>query len=308
MRGLVTKNTGSWYQVKTESGAFYDCKIKGNLRLKDIKSTNPIAVGDFVEFAPGQEQGTGVISDICDRKNYIVRRSSNLSKHAHILAANLDQVILVVTVNYPETSTVFIDRFIASAEAYGIPVCIVINKADLYNEGDLGYASALKELYEHIGYDIFMISALDKASLSEFVLSLKNKTSLISGNSGVGKSTLINALLPESVAKTGKISVYHNKGMHTTTFSEMYELENGALLIDTPGIKGFGIIDMEEQEIGHYFKEIFRTSEECRFTNCTHTHEPGCAVISAVEKQLISKSRYQSYLSILSDINEGKYR
>jgi ribosome biogenesis GTPase len=307
MQGLITKNTGSWYQVKTNEGSFYDCKIKGNLRLLDIRSTNPIAVGDFVEFTINQD-GIGMIAEIHDRKNYIVRRSSNLSKQSHILAANLDLVVLVVTINYPETSTVFIDRFIASAEAYNVPACILINKMDLYSEDEIKYSEAIKDLYESLFYPVFTVSAKDKLSLRNFTTYLKNKTTLISGNSGVGKSTVINAILPTSKAKTGEISSYHNKGMHTTTFSEMYELENGGLIIDTPGIKGFGTVDMEETEISHYFKEIFKSSKECRFTNCTHVHEPGCAVLTAVKNHQISTSRYQGYLSILSDFKTGRYR
>lgn len=307
MKGLVIKNTGSWYQVKTDQHELFDCKIKGNLRLKDIRSTNPIAVGDFVEFTV-IESNVGLISAIQDRKNYIIRRSSNLSKQSHILAANLDLVVLVITIKHPETSTIFIDRFIASAEAYNVPACIVINKTDLYSEEDMQYAEALKTLYESIDYPVFMLSAVLPDSLLNFKDFLKNKTILISGNSGVGKSTLINAILPESIAKTGEISSYHNKGTHTTTFSKLYQLENGAQLIDTPGIKGFGTIDMEEDEISHYFKEIFRTSKKCRFTNCTHVHEPDCAVLKAVENHQISLSRYQSYLSILSDFKSGKYR
>lgn len=307
MKGLVIKNTGSWYQVKTDQHELFDCKIKGNLRLKDIRSTNPIAVGDFVEFTV-IESNVGLISAIQDRKNYIIRRSSNLSKQSHILAANLDLVVLVITIKYPETSTIFIDRFIASAEAYNVPACIVINKTDLYSEEDMQYAEALKTLYESIDYPVFMLSAVLPDSLLNFKDFLKDKTILISGNSGVGKSTLINAILPESAAKTGEISSYHNKGTHTTTFSKLYQLENGAQLIDTPGIKGFGTIDMEEDEISHYFKEIFRTSKKCRFANCTHVHEPDCAVLKAIENHQISLSRYQSYLSILSDFKSGKYR
>lgn len=307
MKGLITKNTGSWYQVKTDQGDFYECKIKGNLRLKDIKSTNPIAVGDFVEFTLNQD-GIGMIAGIHDRKNYIVRRSSNLSKQSHILASNLDLVALVITINYPETSTVFIDRFIASAEAYNVTACIVINKTDRYSDDELEYAAAIKSLYESLGYPVFMLSAFKPETFVDFTACLKDKTTLISGNSGVGKSTLINAISPKSMAKTGEISSYHNKGMHTTTFSEMYQLENGGLIIDTPGIKGFGTVDMEESEISHYFKEIFKTSKECRFTNCTHVHEPGCAVLIAVSNHQISSSRYQSYLSILSDFKTGRYR
>jgi len=307
MKGLVIKNTGSWYQVRTDQEETFECKIKGNLRLKDIKSTNPIAVGDFVEFSAIEEK-VGLISAIYDRKNYIIRRSSNLSKQSHILAANLDLVVLVITIRYPETSTVFIDRFIASAEAYNVPACILINKTDLYTEDEMQYAEALKTLYESIGYPVFMLSAFKPDSFDSFQQFLSGKTILISGNSGVGKSTLINAILPESLAKTGEISSYHNKGTHTTTFSQLYQLENGAQLIDTPGIKGFGTVDMEADEISHYFKEIFKTSKKCRFTNCTHVHEPGCAVLMAVENHQISLSRYQSYLSILSDFKTGKYR
>jgi ribosome biogenesis GTPase len=307
MKGLVIKNTGSWYQVRTDQEEIFECKIKGNLRLKDIKSTNPIAVGDFVEFTAIEDK-VGLISAIYDRKNYIIRRSSNLSKQSHILAANLDLVVLVITIRYPETSTVFIDRFIASAEAYNVSACILINKTDLYNDDEIQYAKALKTLYESIGYPVFMLSAFKPDSFDSFQQFLSGKTILISGNSGVGKSTLINAILPESLAKTGEISSYHNKGTHTTTFSQLYQLENGAQLIDTPGIKGFGTVDMEADEISHYFKEIFKTSKKCRFTNCTHVHEPGCAVLMAVENHQISLSRYQSYLSILSDFKTGKYR
>lgn len=307
MKGLVVKNTGSWYQVKTENGDFYDCKIKGNLRLKGIRSTNPIAVGDYVDFTLSDDN-IGSIHAIHDRKNYIIRRSSNLSKHSHILAVNLDLVILIATVNYPETSTVFIDRFIASAEAYSVPACLLINKIDLYNEEELEYAKALQTLYEIIGYPTFMISAVDADSLKNIKEFLKDKTTLVSGNSGVGKSTLINSLLPEPLANTAEISYYHNRGVHTTTFSEMYWLENGGQLIDTPGIKGFGTVDMEEDEISHYFKEIFKTSKKCRFTNCIHINEPDCAVLEAVKNHHISTSRYQSYLSMMSDLTSGKYR
>ena len=307
MKGLVVKNTGSWYQVKTEDGAFYDCRIKGNLRLKGIRSTNPIAVGDYVDFTLSDDN-IGSIHAIHDRKNYIIRRSSNLSKHSHILAANLDLVILIATVNYPETSTVFIDRFIASAEAYSVPACLLINKIDLYDEEELEYAKALQTLYETIGYPTFMVSAIDGDSLDNIKEFLKDKTTLVSGNSGVGKSTLINSLLPEPLANTAEISYHHNRGVHTTTFSEMYWLENGGQLIDTPGIKGFGTVDMEEDEISHYFKEIFKTSKKCRFTNCIHINEPDCAVLEAVKNHRISISRYQSYLSMMSDLTSGKYR
>lgn len=307
MRGLVTKNTGSWYQVLSDDNKLTDCKIKGNLRLNNYKSTNPIAVGDYVLFELTTDN-TGVIHEICERKNFLIRRSSNLSKQSHILASNLDLVLLVATVNYPVTSLVFIDRFLAAAEAYRIPACIVFNKIDLYNEAESEFLDAARNLYESLGYKTFKIMALREESTNELTQYLKDKITLISGNSGVGKSTLINSLAPELHTKTGKISDYHNKGMHTTTFSEMFDLPNGGRIIDTPGIKGFGVVDMEESEISHYFKEIFAISEKCRFSNCKHTNEPGCAVVAAVENQYISQSRYQSYLSMLSDCTGGKYR
>ena len=307
MKALVIKNTGSWYTVAAENGNFYDCKIKGNFRIKDIRTTNPIAVGDKVEFEE-TDGSAPLIYNICDRKNYIIRRSSNLSKHAHILAANLDLALLTLTINYPETSTVFIDRFLAAAEAYRIPSVLVINKMDRYTEDEREYAQALKSLYESLGYPVFLVSALDETSLSEVKKQLCGKITLISGNSGVGKSTLINALAPHVEARTNVISEYHNKGMHTTTFSEMFELPEGGYVIDTPGIKGFGTVDFEENEVGHFFKEIFQFSKKCRFNNCTHVHEPDCAVRSAVDDNFISYSRYQSYLSVLNDSKNGKYR
>nr|WP_320036681.1 ribosome small subunit-dependent GTPase A [uncultured Bacteroides sp.] len=307
MRGLVIKNTGSWYQVKTEEGRLVECKIKGNFRLKGIRSTNPIAVGDNVQIIMNQE-GTAFISEIEDRKNYIVRRSSNLSKQSHILAANLDQCLLVVTVNYPETSTIFIDRFLASAEAYRVPVKLVFNKIDAYSEDELRYLEALITLYTQIGYPCFKISARNGDGLEEVKQALEGNITLFSGHSGVGKSTLINSLLPDIDIKTAEISTYHNKGMHTTTFSEMFSVTGDGYIIDTPGIKGFGTFDMKDEEVGHYFKEIFETSDKCKYNNCTHRHEPGCAVREAVEQHLISESRYTSYLNILEDKEEGKYR
>ena len=295
-KGLVIKNTGSWYVVKTEDGRQIECKIKGNFRLKGIRSTNPIAVGDRVRIVLNPE-GTAFITEIEDRKNYIIRRASNLSKQSHIIAANLDLCMLVVTVNYPETSTIFIDRFLASAEAYRVPVALVFNKTDLYSEDELRYLDGLINLYTHIGYPCFRISALNNEGINEIKEELKGKITLFSGHSGVGKSTLINAILPEANLKTGEISTAHNKGMHTTTFSEMFPVEGEGYIIDTPGIKGFGTFDMKDEEVGHYFKEIFEFSAHCKYGNCTHRHEPGCAVREAVENHYISESRYASYLN-----------
>lgn len=312
MNGLVIRNTGSWYTVYTDDAQLIDCKIKGNFRLKGIRSTNPVAIGDRVEIITNSD-GTAFISNIEDRRNYIVRKASNLSKQSHILASNIDCCFLIVTVNYPETATTFIDRFLASAEAYRIPVVLVFNKIDRYNEDDLRYLDGMINLYTSIGYECMKVSALNGDGIDELHQKLEGKITLFSGNSGVGKSTLINAILPDLNVKTGDISEYHNKGMHTTTFSEMFAISGGdyrkGALIDTPGIKGFGTFDMEKEEIGGYFKEIFAMSENCKFgCQCTHTHEPGCAVRTAVEQHLISESRYTSYLSMLDDKEEGKYR
>ena len=305
MKGFVIKNTGSWYTVLTDDGSTVDCKIKGNFRLRGIRSTNPIAVGDRVETRDG------FITEIEDRRNYIIRKSINLSKQSHIIAANVDQALLVVTVVKPETSTTFIDRFLASAEAYRVPVILVFNKTDLLNEEERHYQEMMISLYETIGYECHAISALEGDGLEALKEKLTGKITLLSGNSGVGKSTLINRILPHANLRTAEISDAHNTGMHTTTFSEMIPLTDqptAGWLIDTPGIKGFGTFDMEREELTSYFKEIFEYSKQCRFSNCTHTHEPGCAVLKAVEDNYIAQSRYQSYLSMLDDKDENKYR
>ena len=306
MRGLVIKNTGSWYTVYTDDGQLIDCKIKGNFRLKGIRSTNPVAVGDRVQIVPNNE-GTAFITEIEDRRNYIIRKSINLSKQSHILAANVDQAILVVTVVNPQTSTTFIDRFLASAEAYRVPVVLVFNKTDLLDDDMRRYQEAMVNLYQTIGYACHQISAETGDGVEDLLPLLKGRITLLSGNSGVGKSTLINRLVPGASQRTAEISDAHNTGQHTTTFSEMIRLDEG-WLIDTPGIKGFGTFDMEPEELTSYFKEIFHFSKDCKFSNCTHTHEPGCAVLKALEEHYIAESRYQSYLSMLEDKDEGKYR
>lgn len=305
--GMVIKNTGSWYTVLTDGGSTVDCKIKGNFRLKGIRSTNPVAVGDRVEIIRNQE-GTAFITSICDRKNYIIRKSSNLSKQSHIIAANVDQAFLIVTVDYPQTSTTFIDRFLASAEAYNVPVTIIFNKVDLFKGDEERYLDMMVNLYETVGYTCLKVSAETEEGLQQLLPLLEGKITLFSGNSGVGKSTLLNKIVPGAELRTAEISDAHNTGMHTTTFSEMLSLGDGGWVIDTPGIKGFGTFNMEPEEICGYFKEIFRFSKDCRFSNCTHTHEPGCAVRQAVEDHYIAESRYASYLSMLDDKEEGKYR
>ena len=301
MKGLVIKNTGSWYTVRLDDGQLLDCKIKGNFRLKGIRSTNPVAVGDRVTVEDGW------IVNIEDRRNYIIRKSINLSKQSHILAANVDQALLLVTVSRPQTSTTFVDRFLASAEAYRVPVILVFNKTDLLDEDELHYQQMMVTLYSTIGYECRQISAERGDGVDELRPLLDGKISLLSGNSGVGKSTLINRLVPGANLRTAEISEAHLSGQHTTTFSEMIELNNG-YLIDTPGIKGFGTFDMEREELTSYFREIFEFSKQCRFSDCTHTHEPGCAVLKAVEDHYIAQSRYQSYLSMLDDKDENKYR
>ena len=309
MKGLVIKNTGSWYTVLTDDGPTVDCKIKGNFRLRGIRSTNPVAVGDRVEIKTNAE-GTAFITEIEDRRNYSIRKSINLSKQSHILAANVDQALLVVTVSKPETSTTFIDRFLASAEAYRVPVILIFNKTDLLSDDERHYQEMMIQLYETVGYECRAISAEKGDGVEDLRPLLDGKITLLSGNSGVGKSTLINQLIPYANQRVADISDAHNTGMHTTTFSEMIPLptSHSSFLIDTPGIKGFGTFDIEREELTSYFKEIFEFSKQCRFSNCSHTHEPGCAVLKAVEDHFIAQSRYQSYLSMLEDKDENKYR
>jgi ribosome biogenesis GTPase len=304
-----------------DDGTNVECHIKGNFRIRGIRSTNPVAVGDFVEVQTLAD-GTNWITEIEDRKNYIIRKSTNLSKESHILAANIDQVALIVTVNHPVTSTTFIDRFLATCEAYRVRAILIFNKIDLLTDEENEQVEELRALYESIGYETIEISAISlqnteyRAQNTDLLTLFAGKTTLLSGNSGVGKSTLLNALFGKEMTRTGKISDAHDKGMHTTTFSEMYFLEDAnsqeptanSRIIDTPGIKGFGTIDFEREEVGHYFRDIFRVSRGCRFGNCTHTNEPGCAVQEAVVRGEIAVSRYESYLSLLGDCEEGKYR
>ncbi len=302
MDGLIIRNTGSWYVVLADDGQTYDCKVKGNFRLKGIRTTNPVAIGDHVTV-----NDEGWIVDIDDRRNYIIRKSINLSKQSHILAANVDQALLIITVANPETSTTFIDRFLASAEAYRVPVILAFNKTDLLDDDQRRYQQMMVQLYETVGYQCLQLSAATGLGMDALTPLLKEKITVLSGNSGVGKSTLINRLVPDANLRTAQLSDAHNTGLHTTTFSEMIPFQAGAL-IDTPGIKGFGTFDMEPEEISGYFKEIFRFSKNCRFSNCTHTHEPGCAVLEALNQHFIAQSRYQSYLSMLNDKDEAKYR
>ena len=323
-KGLVVKTTGSWYTVLTDDGQTVECKVKGNFRLRGIRSTNPVVVGDRVTILSPltSHLSPPYITEIADRKNYIIRKSINLSKQSHILAANVDQALLVITVSKPETSTTFIDRFLASAEAYRVPVILIFNKSDLLNDEERHYQQMMIQLYENIGYECHAISAQTGDGVEALRPKLEGKITLLSGNSGVGKSTLINRLVPDANLRTADISDAHQTGMHTTTFSEMIPLDSSVVdgfavdtpvdtpsfLIDTPGIKGFGTFDMEREELTSYFKEIFEFSKQCRFSDCTHTHEPGCAVLKAVEDHFIAQSRYQSYLSMLDDKDENKYR
>lgn len=297
MKGLVTKSTGSWYTVLTE-GTSYECRIKGKFRTKDIKTTNPIAVGDWVDIELEPAQETALITKLYDRKNYMIRKSVNLSKQAQIIAANLDQAYLVVTLASPPTSLGFIDRFLVTAEAYDIPASILFNKLDLFSEEGLEILADYRSIYEHLGYPCFEISALKGINTDAIEVSLIGKVTLISGHSGVGKSTLINRLIPDATLRTGKISDWSDKGKHTTTFAEMLPLQHGGYIIDTPGIQEFGVIDIEQQELSHFFPEMRALMHQCRFNNCRHINEPGCAVLNALEEGQIETSRYESYLSI----------
>lgn len=311
--GVVVTTTGSFYTVKVEKETFV-CKVKGSFKLKGIRTTNPVAVGDIVSIEVGEDnnvQNAGWITKIHPRSNYIIRRSSNLSKQAHILAANIDRALLLVTINYPVTSTTFIDRFLSTAEAYNVEAAIVFNKTDIYDANDMEEMKKLKEIYEAIGYRCFEISALTNKGFEALMDYIRHGVTLVSGHSGVGKSTFINGIIPDAGLKTAAISEAHNTGMHTTTFSTMLPLSDAeeGYVIDTPGIKGFGTLEFEKEQVGHFFPEIFKLSKECRFNNCTHIHEPGCSVLKAVEDGAIAPSRYRSYLSIFRDGDEdSKYR
>jgi ribosome biogenesis GTPase / thiamine phosphate phosphatase len=304
-KGLVIKSTGSWFSVKTDEKVV-NCKIKGKIRTHDIKSTNPVAVGDWVDIENVDDQ-TGIIAHIHERKNYLIRKASNLSKESHVIASNVDQAILVVTLAFPETSLEFIDRFLASSQAYRIPVTIILNKIDLYEISLKELISELHEIYEPIGYQVIETSATIGTNLDKLKELLQNKVSVVAGNSGVGKSTLINSVFPGLQLKTGNISDYHMKGKHTTTYAEMIELPEGGFIIDTPGIKGFGMVYMDKEEIYHFFPEIFNYASSCQYYNCLHIEEPNCAVKKAVEEGHIFSSRYFSYQSIVND-DQSKYR
>jgi ribosome biogenesis GTPase len=306
-KGVVLKSTGIHYKVLNSDGVVFGCSVRGKLRIKELWTTNPIAVGDTVLFEIDAKNNSGIITEVLDRRNYILRKATNLSKQFQIIAANIDQVYLMITIILPETQAEFIDRFLITAEAYRIPARIIINKTDLYGEDEMEKADYLESVYGKIGYECIRLSLYDKNNLEALILQMKDKTSLISGNSGVGKTTLLNTLNPALKLKTADISDYHKQGKHVTTFPEMHQMPFGGFVIDTPGIRGFGIVDMEKNEIYHFFREIFIISKNCRFNNCLHLDEPGCAVKAAVEKGEINFLRYKSYLNIMEG-DEGKYR
>lgn len=307
LHGTVVRSTGNIYTVLTDCGRTVACKVKGNFRLKGIRSTNPVAVGDGVTIIDTTE-ALAYITAIDDRRNYIVRRASNLSKQSHILAANIDALLLLITPSLPETSTTFIDRVLASAEAYGVPALLVFNKADLYTAEDREWVEAMQLTYTHIGYTCYTISCHTGEGMDSLMEQLVGRHTLLAGHSGVGKSTFLNRLVPGARVRTSTISEAHGTGMHTTTFSERFSLPQGGSLIDVPGVKGFGSVDMEREEVAHYFRDIFALSADCRFGNCTHTHEPGCAVLQALDEYRLAPTRYRSYLSMLEDEDEHKYR
>lgn len=307
-RGQVIKNLGSLFQVKLTDDSVVECRVKGNFRIKGIRTTNPVSVGDWVKITPtGSDY---YITAVEPRRNYIIRRASNLSKESHILASNIDMAILVCTIKEPVTTTTFIDRFLATAEAYNIPAMLVLNKEDLWDDEDREYAEGVKYLYQTIGYEVLFTSTRNDSGIDLLAEKLKGKLSLLAGNSGVGKSSLINKLVPGANLRTGEISELYHTGTHTTTFSEMLMLPEGGAVIDVPGVKGFGVIDFDKYSVGHYFPEIFKHSADCRYSDCTHRREPGCAVVEALENHYISESRYNSYLSILEEVEEQgeKYR
>jgi ribosome biogenesis GTPase / thiamine phosphate phosphatase len=306
-KGIVIKSTGSRYRVLNSKGFTIDCSIKGKLRIKELMTTNPVAVGDNVLFELDHKNESGIITEVLDRRNYILRKSSNLSKQFQIIAANIDQVYLMITIIMPETPVEFIDRFLITAEAYRVPAKIIINKTDLYGVAEIEKMDRLESMYNKIGYECIRLSLYDKKNLEILKFQMNDKISLISGNSGVGKTTLLNILNPKLKLKTAEISDYHKQGKHITTFPEMHPMPFGGYVIDTPGIRGFGVVDMEKNEIYHFFREIFIKSRECRFNNCLHLDEPGCAVRIAVENGEINFLRYRSYLNIMEG-DDGKYR
>lgn len=306
MKGTVVKSTGSWYTVKLDNGEIIDARIQGKFRLQGIRSTNPVAVGDVVSIK--QEEGASVITEIDDRRNYIVRKSINLSKRSHIIAANIDQAVLIATISHPKTTTGFMDRFLVSAEAYHIPTVIVFNKTDIYTPGELSELNNLITIYTNIGYQCLAVSAIDGTNLYELKTVLKDKTSVVSGHSGVGKSTLLNNLEPTLNLKTSEISAMHEQGKHTTTFAEMFELSFGGNIIDTPGVKAFGLIDFEKSDLSHYFLDMRALLDNCQFSNCQHVNEPKCAVKQAVEQGKLVEFRYNNYLSMYNDDEEENYR